>query len=816
MRSANLLSENAQEFDYSSSGGAFGGWEVTSGSASLRRFSNVGFYRKYVPSGLSVDQSDYGNCLVVTSTSASAVELSSELFSVNNNTIYNVYGAFSSQLDDRVAKLFIDFYDTETSSSPLTSETRYTFRNTSESLSSSTANSAYVPALSPPDAKFAKMRVVFTDFNNSGVISTDDKFVFYDPIVSSISQYETPAFAKRVYESLPDFMQEDDANITSIVKNPEQQTVPLLKFVESLTSRMSAIAETAKDFEYIRSVEGTEKKPTLVDPLNAPASYLPWLAAATGTTLTSIAAGFTPWLALENLDLDADAVSGEWEDLELLDDWAAVEDVDPDFFDTVAVFRNYIRTGFTGVNGGKKITVEEFIRTVLDTETPDSAVVVLKQRNRDTPFKCEILVDPSADPDASGSLLANFANDGMSIGTSCTKVNEVERSADADYEIDLLVNYEAGENAVGVHDFTQGFIYDLSGAGRNLLLNSTGDSKAPDLGGGVAEAHFTFGTCYYSGRDTYWTSDFSDAVNLYEDGDPTGFEVFVELGDITEAPAELVDTYYTSSIPASYLLREKRLIICGNDASTINPDRNDWALYMVSGTTLNEESSCRLLWVEGYHNMTATNYAFSEPIKLSAKSSTSPLIVRVKRDAEYNVTFYAQNSYYGNWEENSYGGGTITPTTIGAAKPIVQIGGTLSNGLWSDAEAISAEFYRALIYKGTDPIQDIVPTSGTATALVDGGEVYDHHVFDYVPSFFVNFKDLSNYDETLTGVANPDAGITLLGGLPLPAGEDAGAPLVEEPDGDVSSNPVSDDYDYSSASSGSGVTSIPLGDETTP
>lgn len=816
MRSANLLSENAQEFNYSSSGGAFGGWEVTSGSASIRRFSKVGFYRKYVPSGLSVGESEYGNCIVLTSTSSSAVELTSELFPVNSNTIYNVYGAFSSQLDDRVAKLFIDFYDTETASAPLTAETRYTFRNTSESLSSSTANSAYVPALSPPDSKFAKMRVVFTDFNNSGVITTDDKFVFYDPIVSSISEYETPAFAKRVYESLPDFMQEDDANITSIIKNPEQQTTPLLKFVESLTSRMSAISETARDFEYVRSVEGTEKKPTLVDPLNSPSSYLPWLAAATGTTLTSLAAGFTPWLALENLDLDADSVSGEWEDLELLDNWASLEDVDPDFFDTVTIFRNYIRTGFTGIHGGKKVTVEEFIRTVLDTETPESSVVVLKQRNRDNPFKCEIIVDPSADPDASGSLLANFANDGMSIGTSCTKVNEVERSSDADYEINLLVNYEVGENAVGVHDFTQGFIYDLSGAGRNLLLNSTGDSKAPDLGGGVAEAHFTFGTCYYSGRETYWTSDSSEEVGLFEDGDPTGFEVLVELGNITESPANQVDTYYVSSVPADYLLREKRLIVCGADVSIVDPDRNDWALYMVSGTTLSEESSCRLLWVEGYLNMTATNYAFSEPIKLSAKSDTSPLIVRVKRDADYNVTFYAQNSYYGNWEENSYGGGSITPTTTLPFSPIVQIGGTLNNGLWSDAEAISAEFYRVLIYKGTDPIQDIVPTSGIATAIVDGGEVYDHHIFDYVPSFFVSFKDLSNYDETLTGVANPDAGITELSGIPLPAEEGIAAPLFEEPEGDVSSDPTYDDYDYSSASSGSVVTSIPQGDETAP
>jgi len=805
MRSANILSESAQEFGYRTDS-SFGGWQVTSGSASLKRINGIGYYRKYVPEGIAAGYSEYGNMLVVTSTSASAVELTSELFEVNRDTLYNCYSVFSSQYDERVGRIFVDFYDSEDSTTPLADTNTYTERNTTKVLTASAGTASHTIVLSPTDAKFAKMRIRLTDENDTGSITANDKFVLYDPIISSISSYETPQFALRVYESLPDFMLDDDAQITDIIKNPVQPTAPLRKFVESLCSRLSGIAETAKSFEYVRPTEGTESKPVLVDPVNAPVSYLPWLASVTGTTLTSIAAGFTPWLALEALDLDSDAIPGEWEDLELLADWRSLEDVDPDFFDSISVFRNYIRTGFTGINGGKKTTIEEFIRSSLTSEDPDSEVVVLKRKDRDTPFRCELLVGPDGDPDESGSLLANFANDGMPVGVAAVKTNSVERSGDADYEISLLVEYEAGEDAVGVHDFTQGFIYDAAGYGRNLLLNSTDDAKAPDLGGGVGEAHFTFGTSYFSGDETYWTSAETSGVNLTDnDG---GYEIFVELGNINPTFAERVDTFYPAGVPAGYYLREKRLIAAGYDLS--DPDGNDWALYMVAGTSLSFECGCRLLLVDGYKNVTTTNYALSDVIKLAAKSSTSPLIIRVKKDADNNVTFYAQNSYYGNWEANKYGTTTIVPNSTTAVQPAIQIGGTLNNGLWSDAEQISAAFYRVMVFTSSLNFEEGMSPSGTTKAVVEGQSVYDYEVFDYNPNFFVNFKNLDNYAETTSAVQDATAGITLL--------EDETSPVLE-PSGlfpRIAEGPVSADLVVSERTIAEMASDVYIGTENIP
>lgn len=784
MRSANALSESAQEFGYRSTS-AYGGWEVTSGSATLKRINGIGYYRKYVPDGLDVGSSDYGNMLVVTSTGASAIDLSSELFPVNRDTLYNAYCVFSSQYDQRIGRIFVDFYDAEDALAPLPDANTYSLRNSTNVLSASFGATSHTIVLSPSDAKFAKMRLRLTDVDDLGVLTSDDKFVLYDPIISSISEYATPEFAVRVYESLPDFMIEDDAQITDIIKYPTQPTSPLRKFVEALCSRMSAIAETASSFEYTRPTEGVESKPLLVDPDNAPVSYLPWLAAVTGTTLTSIAAGFTPWLALEALDLDSDAISGEWEDIELLADWRALEDVDPDFFDSISVFRNYIRTGFTGINGGKKTTIEEFIRSTLTSENPDDEVVVLKRKDRDTPFRCELLVGPDGDPDESGSLLANFANDGMPVGVAALKTNLVERSGDADYEIDLLVEYESGEDAVGVHDFTQGFVYDAAGYGRNLLLNTTGDLQAPDLGGGVGEAHFTFGTSYFSGDGAYWTSAETQGVDLTDND--SGYEIFVELGNVHQIFAEQVNTFYPAGVPAGYYLREKRLLACGFDWS--EPDGNDWALYIVAGASLSFECGCRLLLVDGYKNMTTANYALSEPIKLSARSSTRPLIIRVRKDTDNNVTFYAQNSYYGNWEANKYGTDTIVPNSTTAVQPAIQVGGTLSNGLWSDADQVSAAFYRVMVFTRALYFEESMSPSGNTVAVVEGQAIKDHEIFDYTPNFFINFKSLDNYDESVTGVEDATAGITLLEDDSSPVLEPAGL-FAAVGEGPVSSEPV--------------------------
>ena len=209
-----------------------------------------------------------------------------------------------------------------------------------------------------------------------------------------------------------------------------QPDLPLKNFIDSLCRPIDVVYNSAKDFEYIHATEGTLSRSTLSDPRTAPAAYLPWIAAVTGSTLLSSASGFTPWTALEAYDGDSGGDPGEWEDFEVLSNWNAVQDLDPDFFDELQSHRDQLTTGFTSIRSGKIETMENFLNTVVDTDTPSNFTVKVTNDKFNNPFRIQSLVDPAVDPDAGGTLVKNALDAGAPAGAIAASTNNVIESGD--------------------------------------------------------------------------------------------------------------------------------------------------------------------------------------------------------------------------------------------------------------------------------------------------------------------------------------------------------------------------------------------------
>lgn len=539
----------------------------------------------------------------------------------------------------------------------------------------------------------------------------------------------------------------------------DQLPLPLLNFLSSLLYPIEVVYNSYKDFRYTHATEGTLSRSTLTDPRTAPASYLPWIASVTGSTLLSSASGFTPWSALEDYDGDSGGDPGEWEDFEVLSNWNALQDVNPDFFDELQSHRDQLTTGFTGILSGKIETMESFLDTVVDTETPSDFTVKVTNNKFNNPFRIQSLVDPAVDPDAGGTLIKDALDAGSPAGAISASTNNVIESGDGSYDMSGILT----GTLTGAQVVPHSFIDDRDGFNRNILLNT---GATGDIGGGIGTSQYTADSAYLYGESGSLVTDkatYSPSFNI--GGDDTAFDIIVELTNFTpfSASAWTSTNSATGSEPDDWFLREKRLLVCGGDykgGSTFATDEdNDWAFYIVSGNDISADSKMRLLWVEGYMNENSTNYAYSSEIDMSTATQYGPIVFRVSKSTSDVVKFYVQSSIYDDWESNvltSTPSGAITPSLTAAADAdaAVQVGGSLSNSKWSDASALPAAFRRVMINNSVFSFTGSGSTSSENHAYVDGGGVNDFGTVSYKPLLDVDVSGVAKYADSFNAKHN--------------------------------------------------------------
>lgn len=590
--------------------------------------------------------------------------------------------------------------------------------------------------------------------------------VFFDPIICDASANAISFFSNSVYSSLPSFMLLDDENINNILPaagGASQSPQPLRRYVEVLCNAADKMYLELDEFRYDRAVDGDEHKSKLVDPDTAEARYLLWLAAATGSRLLTFISGLTPWAALEASDGDGDGTPGEWEDFQAFNDWLELESENPEFFDAVQSYRDQIRTGVTGLNGGRPDKIVEYVRTILDSNNSDTDVVVLHNEHMDSPFRAKIVVDPNVDPDASGSLIEDFVNNVGSVGSYIVKDSKVHHSGRGVYQFDdaLYPNTYSNAAACGSVIYGQPFISDYDYTGQHIVLNAeaTGVSAAaadgavvPDLGGGIGHSHYSADSSYFFGWDGSTpgslTTAGSSIANL---GGSTNYDVIAVLTDIIEPSADVWSQVSTST-PSDYLFRQKRLIVCGTDSGGTD---NDWALYMVSGLTVSADNDVRLLLVDGYMDTSgADNYVYSDPIDSSYFSQHKNFCLRVSKTGT-SYKFYVQNSLYDDWESNVVGSGTFNPSSSAAdtlSNAGVQVLGELDNSLWSDAYPLACAVKRVMVFNDTLTFVSEGDTSASAHAISNGGEIDDFGVYSYIPSIDIDVSGVALYATSFNAV----------------------------------------------------------------
>lgn len=752
-RNINLFSLNETKFT-NADRSDLGGWTVTSSDTVARRVEERAFYATYNP---NYPRYKIKNTLALVSTGSTAsMEIKSPWMTVNDNTLY----MFSLMLYAQFGGFDV-VVEGEGNSAPADSGATVIKSQTAVTLSQG-FGSRFAVDLSngarSGDASYGFIRAVVRVTNSAGGnIPTDRLLWLFDPVLAEYGSKSSGAVTNLVYNDLPAFMRLDDKNINDLTTTAQPQ-FPLFRFTETLCYVLDHVDEEATAFTYTRPTEGTERKSKLVDPATTAAAALPWLATVTGSTLLTSAGGFTPWIGFEQYDgPDAGTDPGQWDDLESVTDWTALQILNPDFFDSIQGYRDQISTGATGRNAGRPDSLVSYVRTILDTTTPDNEVVVFVSGDYENPFRSKILVDPSVDPDPSGSLIIDAIATSVSSGSATRKVGAVYDSGKGSFDMSkvLYPATHSDSGAKGLAEMDTSFVDDKDGFARHLLMNEDESADVPEVAGGIGSAHYTSGGQYFYGQrdgspfsSGYVLTDTSSSVDL--GGLSTGLDVLVELSDVTFPEAALDTAGDGGNTPTDWLFREKRLIVCGTYNGSAG---NDWALYMVSGLTPGADSDTRLMFIDGYLNQNSTNYAYSNPLPKESLTKQGDFFVRVSVTSGGAVTFYAQPDDHDDWAGSALGTSTVTgvSTSAGGNAQVQVLGHTrvLGSSLWAYAPALSCAVKQVKIFNAPLTFTNSGLTSSSAHAYIDGDATTTYEFFGYEdPLLHIDFTGLAPYTTT--------------------------------------------------------------------
>lgn len=718
----NLIAGNANTFNT-----ALGEWTIVNGAS--YRLLEVG------PYSLDFIDGTLGNAMEVTPDGLGVTTATTESFAVTpSDTLIAkvlVSTTLYTALRNGYASMEVRWYsDQITLLSPYPGDSSFTDSDITNPSATTAPEWHGMSSLSPvPDgAAFGKLEVAFSSGTFESGTTVGDRFAIYDPTVLSFNA-SLGEFPTLIYGELPEFMRHDDVGETAVLN-------PLARLVSALTSSAGTISDTAETFEYAKPIDGIESKSALTDPDTMKSGGIPWLAALMGVTLTTANSAFAPWAALVDFDGgDAGSIVGQWDDWETLADWAAIEGFGVGFSDPTATYRDQLRVGFSGIHAGRADKIEEFTRTLLNSVDPDNELVIVKKRNRDTPFLLEVDIDVLTDPDPGTTTVQDTLDFGMPAGvisTTNSTATPVMHSS-----LTRLVLNDDFADAVGVvagagEYAAQGLANVEGGTATASLMNSSLNTD-PLLGGHIGEAPFALGKALFSGLQVEASSATSASL------DPVGdYDIIVGVSNVTTPTAPAGSGTENGSV-------DGRILAYGPN----------WSLHV---TKLDELAFIHNGDSTGNDIVTSsTTYSFT------AQTANKTVWIRVEKTSE-SVNFYIQDSLYEDWSLNQLGttqaltaGNGAMVSAAGAAHVTALSSTTLSPVTDINNLPLSCVVHRIMLFTAAI-------TTGAWAAEADGN--YNYSADNAVTKLDINFNTdpVTNYDASFTATVGGTVTVTDNGG----------------------------------------------------
>ncbi len=324
-------------------------------------------------------------------------------------------------------------------------------------------------------------RLVFTIDEAS---AANKRFVLSDAFAIDTSVLLNGKTINTTYSLLPDFVKNEDAD----ERNETHRHLRMVKkLLSSIYSTGVTIGDELSTWKYIRPTDsdtGIESKSALTDPQQTKQTYLSWLAQLIGVNLVNPFTGLSMWLSLPGWVETSEATT--WQELDLADDtdeaadstsWAKVRSSS---YEDLQSYRDQIEYGFNGLHAGRPTSMRGYLKTLLDTTTPDSYFHRIKRHDRESPFLVKYVYDTEVDPDPEGDRVISEMEPTLAMGVSATQSNKPRDAGVFAFEAqDLLSVNVPGAGAAANDDTVFKFgndacaaVPDLTGSGRHISLTS--------------------------------------------------------------------------------------------------------------------------------------------------------------------------------------------------------------------------------------------------------------------------------------------------------------------------------------------------------
>lgn len=355
----------------------------------------------------------------------------------------------------------------------------------------------------PEDANYARLIFEVESVNAASLM-----FAISDVcVVDLLATFATNTFAN-TYKILPDFIKAADLEENSNTSGHQSLTKKLLS--AAYVSAVS-VGEELRGWGYTRaedSVTNTELLSTLTDPQNVSKSYLTWLAQLVGVKLNNPFTGTSMWLSLAGWTDAEDSTT--WQNLDVLDEESSEDSVTwqlarSSTYESIDAYRQQIQHAFNGLNAGAPNAMRSYLKTVLDTTTPDNYFTRIKTRYRESPFLVKYVFDPEVDPDPDGTRIETEMAPTLSAGVVGSQSNKPRDAAEFAFEAKDVLEANVPGGGLDKNDETVlkfgnsgcQAIPDVTGSGRHISLIGEPATPKASRYGIIAGARYNTGFAFY-------------------------------------------------------------------------------------------------------------------------------------------------------------------------------------------------------------------------------------------------------------------------------------------------------------------------------
>lgn len=462
------------------------------------------------------------NAMDVTAAGAGDMTVVTEQFSVSPETLYKAFAWAGGTVNTSSMTIGVRFYSVDS-----------VLLLDSPSLNTNIPDDVWVAlsvyGFAPAGSYLAELYITF----NSATAGQEIR-VARPSVISQAQLVST--FLDNTYEYVPDYIIEDDYAQTADIS---RVAYPLTRYLGVVTDPLHKVQDGVISWDYLdptETVDGLADTSALVDPFKTDAEALPWLAQLMGVSLDTVpSGGRSPWLSFETAGIDTWV---EWE--EDVDpgsipgvpdtEWTDIETFSPDFFNVDRARRLQIAAGFNGVLGGTSESIIRYVGALLNTDSPDPFVYVVKHYGSN-PYRILVAILETEDPDPNGDMIERAVEAATPAGTDVIVEHGVTASARIHYRVPDFFQRMWTTLGPATSDLPVRIVENTAATGHHMRLASITGSPEPFYGGTVALARWSPGFAVYSGAVSVSTEAHS-SLNFLSDLD---IRVYISDMDVPDS-----------------------------------------------------------------------------------------------------------------------------------------------------------------------------------------------------------------------------------------------------------------------------------------